>query len=327
MTTNRIRNFLDAAGWAGATAEALAGDASSRRFTRLRMDGESRVLMDAPLPEHRTAAFVDIAGRLTELGLSAPKIHAADNVAGLLLIEDFGDAIFARLLDRGEAAAPLLQLAVDTLIALHGAGGGAAAEGLPVFDAAMFAEQAALFTTAYLPFAGLEAAPADDFQALWAAPLAEALAVPSTLMLRDYFAGNLVHLADRTGVAACGLLDFQDAGIGPVTYDLVSLLDDARRDISDADAADCGARHRRAFPGLPADLYDLSCDVLAAQRHVRVLAVFARLATHSRPGYAAHMPRIWRLLERRLGHPTLAEVARWMANYCPPERRLPDNLF
>ena len=323
----RIEEFLAAHGWAGARTEALAGDASARRFLRLHGPGGSMILMDAPLAEHNTAQFVTIAERLTGLGLSAPAIHAADLDNGLLLIEDFGDDVFARLLDRGEPPRPLLHLAVDTLIALHDAGGAAAAEGLPHFDAALLTEQVALFADTYLTFSDRGILAGVAFRDAWAEPLAQALAVPSTLLLRDYFAGNLVHLPGRPGVKACGLLDFQDAGLGPVTYDLVSLLDDARRDLDPADVADCLGRHRRAFADIPDDVYVLSCAVLAAQRHLRVLAIFAGLARQGRSVYAVHMPRIWRLLEGRLKHPALAEIARWLDEYCPPERRLPDKLI
>lgn len=324
---DQIENFLAAHGWADARAETLAGDASARRFIRLHGAGGTMILMDAPLPEHKTAQFTLIAERLRGLGLSAPEVDAADIECGLLLLEDFGDDVFSRLLDQGAEAQPLLHLAVDTLIELHAAGGAAATEGLPHFDAALLSEQVMLFADTYPTLGDQGETVSAAFRDAWAEPLAQALAVPSTLLLRDYFVGNLVRLPERPGIKACGLLDFQDAGLGPVTYDLVSLLDDARRDLAPGDVAACLARHRRAFPGIADDVYKLSCDVLAAQRHLRVLAIFARLAGLGRSGYAVHIPRIWRLLEQRLQHPVLAAVANWLEQYCPPERRLPDKLF
>ncbi len=294
--------FLVQAGWADARRTPLAGDASSRRYERLAVGSRRAVLMDAPPPED-VAAFVRIADLLRGLGLSTPRVLAADVEAGLLLLEDFGDGVFARLLDDGSAAEPLYDLAIDALVALHRRF--APVEGLRRYDLALFLDQLALYPAT---FGGDQAA----FMEAWRRPLEAALAGPSSLLLRDYHAGNLMLLPDREGVARCGLLDFQDAGLGPCAYDLVSLVEDARRDLPDVLKARCLARYRAAC-----GLDDAALAALGAMRHVRVLAVFERLARAGKPAYLAHAPRVRRLLESHLASPALAPVRRWFERSLP----------
>lgn len=298
----RIAAFLARAGWSAASRTPLAGDASARRYERL-IDGERRcVLMDAPPPED-VGAFVRTAGLLRGLDLSAPLVLAADSDAGLLLLEDFGEGVFARLLDAGLPAQPLYDLAVDALIALHRRF--RTADGLEPYDLGRFLEQLALYPEI---FGGDRA----TFLDAWRGPLEAALAGPRSLLLRDYHVGNLMLLTGREGVAQCGLLDFQDAGAGPCAYDLASLVEDARRDVAPAQRARCLARYRAA---LPLDSDGLS--TLAAMRHVRVLAVFERLARAGRSGYLAHVPRVRRLLAAHLAKPPLAAVSRWFERFPP----------
>lgn len=298
----RIAVFLARTGWAAADRAPLAGDASTRRYVRL-TDGErSAVLMDAPPPEN-AATFVRVAGLLRGLDLSAPLVLAAELDAGLLLLEDFGDGAFARLLDDGLPAGPLYDLAVDALIALHRRF--RAADGLQPYDLARFLDQLKLYPEL---FGGDRAA----FLDAWRAPLEAALAGPRSLLLRDYHVGNLMLLTGREGVAQCGLLDFQDAGPGPCAYDLASLVEDARRDLEPTLRRRCLARYRAALPLDPDGL-----AVLAAMRHVRVLAVFERLARSGRPAYLAHVPRVRRLLTAHLAQPSLAAVRRWFERFPP----------
>ncbi len=304
--------FVADAGWDAAVPRPLAGDASSRRFVRLRRaDGGTAVLMDAPPPHNDLPAFARVAGLLRGLDLSVPAVLYADADRGFLLVEDFGDAVFAGLLDAGADPLPLYALAVDMLIALHRRFDGA--DGLPRYDADLFAGQAALFAELFAPAADRAA-----FAAAWRRALAAADALPRSLLLRDCFAGNLVHLPDRPGVKACGLLDFQDAGIGPVAYDLVSLLEDARRDVPAAVAAMAVDRYLAAFPAIDRGAFETARAVLAAQRHARIIAVFTRLArTAGRDAYLRHLPRCRRMLRRRLEHPALAEVAAWIRTQAP----------
>ena len=297
-----VAAFLAQAGWGGARRIPLAGDASSRRYERLADASRRAILMDAPPPED-VAAFIRIADLLRGVGLSAPVVLASDPHAGLLLLEDFGDEVFARLMDEGAAPEPLYDLAVDALIALHRRF--APSGSLPRYDVARFLDQLALYPDL---FGGDRAA----FLDAWRQPLETALAGPSSLLLRDYHAGNLMLLSDREGVARCGLLDFQDAGLGPCAYDLVSLLEDARRDLPEELKARCLARYRAACA-----LDDAALAALGAMRHVRVLAVFERLARAGKPGYLAHVPRVRRLLEAHLAEPALAAVRRWFERSPP----------
>jgi len=319
----RIRAFLADKGWGGAERRPLAGDASFRRYERLSHDGRRAVLMDAPPPHEDVRPFVAIARHLQALGLSAPAVLAVDSEAGLLLLEDLGDDTFTRLLAQGADERALYTLATDTLAALAGRPD-AIPPGLAPYDEARLLAEAALLPDWYLPAVGR--APDDDaraaYDAVWRALLPLARRVPDTLVLRDFHVDNLMRL-DRPGLAACGLLDFQDAVAGPATYDLMSLLEDARRDIDPALVAEMTARWRAARPEIDRDAFETSWAVLAAQRHAKVIGIFTRLARRDgKPGYLGHIPRIWRLLERACAHPALAPLADWLERAIPPAARV-----
>ncbi len=323
MAEERIARFAARHGWAGAEIAPLAADASFRRYLRLARDGATAVVMDAPPGKEDVRPFLGIARHLVALGFSAPRILAAEEAAGLVLIEDLGDDTFTRLLARGADEAALYALATDVLVALHQRPD-AAPDWLPPYDDARLLDEAALLTDWFLPGAGAPVADAvrADYLALWRAALAAARAVPDTLVLRDYHVDNLMRVAGRTGNAACGLLDFQDAVKGPVAYDFVSLVEDARRDVAPALAAAMRARYLAAFPALDAGAFDAACAVLAAQRHAKVIGIFTRLCVRDgKPQYLPHIPRVWRMLERRLAHPTLGPLAEWFAAYVPVRLR------
>ena len=315
--SQRLAAFLEPLGLAAAKRQPITGDASSRRYQRLRPAGRpSLILMQAPDPARELAPFVDIAARLAALGLSVPAIVAADAAAGLLLLEDFGDETFAAALDGGADPVPLYHLATDLLIALHRSPVETA--GLPRFDAAAFLAQVLLLPEMMFPS---DDTCRYDFETAWRAVLPTAVAGPQSLLLRDYHAGNLMRLPERSGVRACGLLDFQDAGAGPAAYDLVSLIEDARRDLPAGLAAALFDRYLAAFPDLDAATFRRASTVLAAVRHTRVIAVFLRLARAGKPDYLRHLPRLWRYLAPHLAQPELAPVAGWFARYLPPDRR------
>ncbi|MBT3370198.1 MAG: phosphotransferase [Rhodospirillaceae bacterium] len=313
--TAGIAAFLRQQGWHDASRAPLAGDASTRRYERLMQDDRRALLATVP-PGESHDSFVKIAGLLHAVGLSAPTVLAADPDQGLLLVEDFGDGTYSALLQAGAPPLPLYELATDALLHLHQH---FIAADLPVFDQAVFLRQTMLFCETYLPsvLGPVGETIKDDFRAAWQAPLGRALAVPQSLLLRDFHAGNLFRLPARPGVRACGLIDFQDAGIGPVTYDLVSLLQDARRDVGEAVTAACLSRYCAGFPEASGAAFETSYAVLAAQRHVRVIAVFARLADQGRPEYLEYLPRLWRLLNQALSHPALAGVAAWFGAHVP----------
>lgn len=321
-----IRSFLARNGLADAVRTPLAGDASSRRYERLRKpDGSTLILVDTPVPDEDLLPFMAIGGALAGIGLSVPAIHAADTGRGLALQDDFGDDTFTRLLAEGADPRPLYALATDALIALHRSWPAAESErlGLPVYDAALFVEQTTLFADVYVPVAcgsPLLEKDRSDFAMVWRAVVEPACAGPASLLLRDYHVDNVLRLP-RDGVRAAGLIDFQNAGHGPVAYDLVSLLEDARRDVAPELAEAMTARYLAAFPELDAAAFRRSMAVLGAVRHARILAIFVRLALKGRRGYLVHLGRVWRLLEAQLAKPELAPVAEWFARHLPPGAR------
>jgi hypothetical protein len=321
-----IASFLAAQGWGEAERRPLPGDASFRRYVRLARGGERAMLMDAPPPHEDVRPFVAVARLLHGLGLSAPRIDAEDVAAGLLLLEDFGDDTYTRLLAAGAGEGALYALAVDVLIALNESF--SAAPSLPPYDDTRLLAEAALLVDWYLP--AMTGAPTDpalreEYLALWRALLPLARGVPDTLVLRDYHVDNLMRLGGRGGIAACGLLDFQDAVLGPMSYDLVSLLEDARRDVPHALAAAMRARFLAAFPALDRAAFDRSYAVLGAQRNCKIVGIFTRLLVRDgKPNYLAHIPRVWRLLAEDVCHPDLAPLARWLDRHVPPDlRRIP----
>jgi hypothetical protein len=324
----RLAQFLSAAGWGDAARLPLPGDASFRRYVRLARAGGSAMLMDAPPPQENVRPFLAVARLLHGLGLSAPQIHAEDPEAGFLLLEDFGDDTYTRLLVAGEAEAPLYALAVDVLVSVNRRFGAAPAPDLPSYDETRLLAEAALLVDWYLPaVTGRPTTPAlrADYLDLWRGLLPQARGVPETLVLRDFHVDNLMRLGGRDGIAACGLLDFQDAVLGPASYDLVSLLEDARRDVPADLAAAMRARFLAALPAIGRAEFARSYAVLGAQRNCKIVGIFTRLCVRDgKPVYLAHIPRVWRLIEQDCRHPALAPLAAWLDRHIPAAaRRIP----
>jgi aminoglycoside/choline kinase family phosphotransferase len=321
--------FLGDAGWGGAARALLAGDASMRRYERItRETGETAVLMDAPPPGEDVRPFVAIARHLAGLGLSAPRILAEDAERGFLLLEDLGDELFACLLARDPAReAELYAAAGDVLAALHRH---PAPMGLARLDATTLPPLVAPVFDWYFAGAAGHPAPAEARAALEAA-LAETLerlapVSRPVLVLRDYHAENLIWLPGRADAARVGLLDFQDARAGHPGYDLVSLLEDARRDVAVETRQEVIRRYLDET-GSGAEALEAALAVLGAQRNLRILGVFARLSLRfGKPRYVDLIPRVWGHLARDLTHPALADVAR-AAQYLPaPEPALLQSL-
>ena len=325
-----IARFLARAGWGDAARAPLAGDASFRRYDRIRLGRRSAVLMDAPPPLNDVRPFLAIGRLLRAHGLSAPEILAEDVGAGLVLLEDMGDATYGRVLAEGGDEAALYRLAVDALIHLHR---GFRAEGsrVPGFDEARALREVELLLDWLWP--AMTGAPAGDslraeYRASWQAVLPQREAAPSSLALFDFHIDNLMWLKGRPGVQACGLLDFQDAVLAPVTFDLVSLLEDARRDVPAALAEQLIAHYLAAFPEIREEDFRASYCIIGAQRSTRILGTFARLKLRdSKPGYLKHIPRVWRWLGQDLAHPALGPVRAWFDRHIPPGMRtLPERL-
>ena len=321
MREQAIAAFLAGCGWEGVRRVPLAGDASFRRYYRLGSNGRCAVLMDAPPPQEDVAPYIAVAQLLRRLGFSAPEVFAEDRARGFLLIEDFGDDTYTRLLERGADEPALYALAVDTLIELQRAVEANGSPDLPAYDAERLLAEAVLLVDWYAPAAlgePLSDARRDQYLDLWRTLLPQAGLPKDTLVLRDYHVDNLMLLQHRSGVQGCGLLDFQDAVCGPPTYDLVSLLEDARRDVPAALRRQMAERYLAAFPALDRAAFLRSAAILAAQRNCKILGIFTRLwRRDGKPRYLAHIPRIWRLLEQELAHPALDPIARWLDCHLP----------
>jgi hypothetical protein len=298
--------FLAAAGWGAADCRHLAGDASDRRYWRLRLGAATAVLMDNPPGgADDPLAFLTMAGHLRGLGLSAPGVLAADPAQGFLLLEDLGDDLFARLLATDPTREPeLLGAAVAVLLHLQRA---PAPPGLPDLSAKDWAQAAALALETYAPAATGDQPDPQPLQAALAAALHRHADGPRVLILRDFHAENLLWLPGRAGLAQVGLLDFQLGQMGQPGYDLVSLLQDARRDVLPEAEGALVARFAAAT-GTPTQAFAASYATLGAQRALRILGVFTRLGLAGKTGYLKLIPRVWGQLQRNLAHPALADL-------------------
>lgn len=296
--------FLKAHGWGAATRIPLAGDASSRRYERLRMGDARAVLMLAP-PEDRSAfqAFLTIAAQLHGLGLSAPLVIAADASNGLMVLEDLGDRVFSTL---GPDLAQPCAAATEVLIRLAQQ---PQVWPLPAMTPPVMAEM----TRIALP----DGQATDAALAQMQAQFTRAFTAPLVPALRDVHAENLLWLPDRQGLARVGLLDFQDAVLAPPGYDLVSFTKDARRDIPPGIASAMTTRYAQAL-GLDPEDFKLTCALLSFQRNLRIIGVFRRLARdRAKPAYLAHLPRVHAHVTQALTHPALSDLAAAMRPLLP----------
>lgn len=319
------RTFLQRAGWGDAARSKLAGDASFRKYERLNRNGEPAVLMDAPPPQEDIRPFMRIARHLDSLGYSAPRILAEDAEHGFLLLEDLGDDLFARLLKSGGDERRLYEAAIDFLLDLHRH---PAPADLAPYNETRLIDEAQLFTDWYLPALTGRDTPTNIRQAFrfLFGILAPEVGMDSTpdrriLVLRDFHAENLIWLPERSGSARLGLLDFQDAVAGHPAYDLVSLLEDARRDV-DPELAEAMLQRYIAGSGVDDAAFRRAYAILGAQRNIRIIGIFTRLwKRDGKPHYQAFMPRMWGLLERDLAHPALADLRGWIDAMVPPDLR------
>jgi hypothetical protein len=344
-----LRQFLAGAGYAEAKRLRMPGDASIRSYARLVGDDRVVILMNFPQRPDGPAIyngksysaavhlaedvkpFVALDNGLRQLGFSTPAIHHADIEAGFLITEDFGSAAFVE----GDPARPIAEryeAASDVLAALHRQ---SLPETLPVapqidyviptFDIDALSVEAGLMLEWYLPDRGAEPCDTlrDEFFSMWRDLLSKPAAAGKTWVLRDFHSPNLIWLGERTDIARVGIIDFQDAVLGPAAYDLVSLLQDARVDVPERLELALLTRYIKARresedgfdPAGFAEIYAL----MSAQRNTRLLGTFARLNRRDgKPQYLRHQPRIWRYLSRSLAHPVLSRAREWYSANVPP---------
>ena len=352
---NAIEGFLVKAGWAKAAREFLEGDASSRRYERLNLDGKPAVLMDMPERDdtkllkngrtysdtaklaHSVTAAAAIARALKEKGYSAPETYASHLAQGFLLTEDLGDQVYGRLMKQGadmreplcEAVAVLARMANESWPDKLPAGEGKT-HIVPAYDAQAYEIELDLFLQWFLPaFTGkpVEASVAWEFSMIWKKLLEPILASPPVLVLRDYHSPNLIWLPERKGLARVGLIDTQDALMGHAAYDLGSLLQDARVEVPEETAAQlldhyCSLR-KSADPGFDDAALRRACLILSTQRLLKVLGIFVRLSRRDgKHGYLRLIPNLMKYLTRNLAQPELASLAQWRQANLPRELSL-----
>jgi N-acetylmuramate 1-kinase len=343
-----LRTFLDGAGFMDAARERMPGDASTRSYARLVQDGGSAILMNSPRRPDGPAIydgksysaavhlaedvkpFVAIANGLRKHGFSAPAIRHADLDSGFLITEDFGGTGVIE----GDPPRPIVEryeAATDMLAALHRETlpetlplTRELSYAIPVFDIAAWLVEIGLMTEWYLPDRGAEPSreQSEQFIAMWRQLLEKPAAAPRTWVMRDFHSPNIIWLGERTGILRVGLIDFQDAVLGPAAYDLVSLLQDARIDVPEPLELTLLTRYIKARRAADAnfDAADFAelYAVMSAQRNTRLLGTFARLNRRDgKPQYLRHQPRIWTYLNRSLAHPALAGIRAWYAANVP----------
>ncbi|WP_106639634.1 aminoglycoside phosphotransferase family protein [Allosphingosinicella vermicomposti] len=311
--------FLAAHGWEGADIRPLAGDASFRRYFRVHLGENTAVLMDAP-PEHEDVGpFLSVAGHLLDRGFLPPRPLAVDRERGLLLLEDFGDhRVGPLLLREPEREEAIYEAAVDILAQLVST---PAPGDIPPYDEAAMAREVALFPEWYAPALDMNL-DEEGYRAAWAeawADVARDVAARPVLVLRDYHADNLMVLEGRREL---GLLDFQDALAGHAAYDLVSLLQDARRDVAPDLEERMLARFVKAAGISDAARFRAHYEVLGAQRNTKILGIFTRLwKRDGKAHYLDFQPRVWGYLERNLAHPALIPIKAWFDANVPSDKR------
>lgn len=340
--------FLDQAGWQGCVIAPLAGDASTRSYFRIHHGERQAMLMDAPagaeapacpvdadeqtrqslgynavarLAGPNIAAFAGLSEALTQRGFSAPKILAADIEAGFLLLEDLGDQLFARILPGDYHEGTVYAEAVDVLAALYRASFPTVLEShggtwpLQAYDQLALKAEADLFIDWYLEqHAGvtLNAQARAEWDEIWGQQFTRLDTCAPGLVLRDFHAENIFLLEDRQGQARIGLIDFQDAVIGHPAYDLVSLLEDARRNVDRKLPSLLKARFVEKAGIDDVAGFDASYAVLGAQRNAKILGIFVRLALRDgKARYLDLLPHVSRLFVADLQHPALMPLLNW----------------
>lgn len=309
-----------------AACELLVADASPRRYFRLRAEADAPLgflLMEDPTDAERFAAWLRVGRHLRALGLSAPRIRDVDTAAGVALIEDFGEDSYAACLAAGEDESALYRLAVDALLRLHG-DSRALDIAQPDYDMGVLLKELELFSDWFAPAVAPATYSAQNFArqffALWREALAPVANRFETLILRDFHIDNLMLLSGRNGVSRCGMLDFQDAFLGPREYDLVSLLQDARRDLSPGLEEEMFRYYVAAAPASLGDPDEIHrrYTLLGAQRHARILGIFTRLwQRDAKPRYLIFMWRVARQFRDAMRTANLRELENFLDTELP----------
>jgi len=322
-------DFLAKNGWGKATRFPLSGDASFRRYERLKLNGKTMMLMDAPPPQEDVNPFIYIDEYLRDIDLSAPEIFAKDIKNGFLLLEDLGDDIFTEVLSGKSPLSnkcnekDLYIAAVDALVELQNA---LLPKNLPPYNEKLLMDECKLLSDWYLPHIGIKSKHAgEEYLSIWEQLLKLEKIADDVVVLRDYHADNLLWLPGRKGVKKVGLLDFQDAVIGSPVYDIVSLLEDARRDVDLITVSATIDHYLNLRPSIQRDEFIAAYSILAAQRNCKIVGIFTRLAFRdNKPRYLSYLPRVWKYIMYDVQHPVLKDLKQWFEKEIPEDKRKPE---
>jgi N-acetylmuramate 1-kinase len=318
-----LENFLSKTEFAGALLEPLAGDASARRYVRVNISGRQAMVMDTPAEGENFPAFVQVAEYLRDSGYSAPQILARDMGEGFLLLEDFGDESFTKILKgKINEQETLYSAAIDLLTKWQSLD--ISDLSLPFYDEELYLREVSLFPDWFLPqIMGVEQAASlrAEYMEIWRRILRSFPVAKNTFVHRDFHADNLMWLAGQQGVKRVGLLDFQDAVIGDSAYDMVSLLEDARRDVPQ-EITDLMIEKYLNKTGQNRENFLSAYNLLGAQRNSKIIGIFVRLAVRDgKQNYLKMLPRVWKHLERDIKHPLLKKLNDWLSKHVADEFR------
>ena len=313
-----LQSFLNKNGWGNAKRISLAADASLRTYERLEQGTATAILMNSPLSE-RPEQFVLIDNILRNADVHAPKILAQDLTNGFLILEDFGNDTFTKLLNKGFSELDLYRKGIDALIKIQDKVV-LPDSGIPIYSFERLMNEVMLLPNWFgkaLP-GGLSEVAITEFKEIWVPLIQKLEKIPNTLVLLDYHADNLMITTNGD----CGILDFQDARIGPVGYDLMSLLEDERRDVSPSVRKELIEYYFKCRPQVDTPLVRETLPIITMQRHTKVIGIFVRLFLRDKKEkYLRMIPLVWELTERHLDEPIFHEYKHWIEKYIPKNVR------
>ena len=319
-----IKGFLERSGFSAAERHKLPGDASFRRYERLIHNGKSYMLMDAPPPKENVRSFMNVDRYLIKQQMSAPVILADDPENGFLLLEDLGVDSYSLVLKADINKEESLYLhAMEALIHVQNA---PLPSDIPDYTREKLLQETLLLTEWYMPLIGRSAAAIQKSEATYKSIMEKLIATippsPRVVVLRDYHADNLMWLPDRETYKRAGLLDFQDAVIGHPAYDVVSLLEDARRDVRKETVIACLDYYLAKQKAYDKTSFMMTYALLGAQRNCKIIGIFSRLAKRDgKKHYLDMIPRVWNHLTHDVAHPALKELKEWLDSEFPSELR------
>lgn len=315
-----LQSFLSKTNWKKATRIPLASDASGRTYERLSLDSNCAILMNAPYATGEDVRpFITVTNILNDLNLSAPVIYHQDIQNGFLLLEDLGNDLFASICKKSPEMENLIySAAVDLLLYLHEK---PTPPSLSKYDLKVYVREAKLLVEWYLPFAlgrPISKEIIKEFDIILNTTFSKIPSKNPVLVMRDYHAENLIWLPKRLNVNKVGLLDYQDALVGHPAYDLVSLLEDARRDTT-RELQDKMFKRYLSKSNINSEEFISAYNLLGAQRNIKIMGIFARLSVRDKKSeYINLIPRVWKHLMNNLNHSECLELKKWININVPP---------